>query len=119
MTYLIKCVPNKTEDLNIHFFNMITEKNESKIVTKIYHANVNVNLMEENQIQSNSNQKWHNDKCRCECKNIVYVKKIIFGFLLHVVVKMVNIIDDSAITCDEIIEETKLFQKILMRKSNL
>ena len=48
MTYLIKCVPNKTEDLNIHVFNMITEKNESKIVTKIYHANVNVNLIEEN-----------------------------------------------------------------------
>ena len=71
--------------------------------------------MEENQIQSNSSQKWHNDKCRCDCKNIVYVKKIIFGILLHVVVKMVNIIDDSVITCDEIIEETKLFQKILMR----
>ena len=104
MTYLIKCVPNKTEDLNIHVFNMITEKNESKILTKTYHAN-------ENQIQSNSNQKWHNDKCRCECKNIVYVKKIIFGILLHVVVKMVNIIDDSVITCDEIIGETKLFQK--------
>ena len=28
------CVPNKTEYLNIHIFNMITEKNESKIVTK-------------------------------------------------------------------------------------
>ena len=24
------CVPNKTEDLNIHAFNMITGKNESK-----------------------------------------------------------------------------------------
>ena len=28
------CVPNKTEDLNIHVFNIITEKNESKILTK-------------------------------------------------------------------------------------
>ena len=27
-------VPNKTEDLNIHVLNMITEKNESKILTK-------------------------------------------------------------------------------------
>ena len=35
MTYLINvCVPNKTEDLNIHVFNMITEKNESKFLTK-------------------------------------------------------------------------------------
>ena len=28
------CVPNKTEDLNIHVFNMITGKNESKLLTK-------------------------------------------------------------------------------------
>ena len=28
------CVPNKTEDLNIHILNMITGKNESKILTK-------------------------------------------------------------------------------------
>ena len=28
------CVTNKTEDLNIHVFNMITGKNESKILTK-------------------------------------------------------------------------------------
>ena len=29
-------VPNKTEDLNIHVFNMITRKNESKILNKRY-----------------------------------------------------------------------------------
>ena len=46
-------------------------------------------------------------------KDVMYVKKIIFGILLHVVVKMENIsiIDDSAITCDKFIvsyeEETK------------
>ena len=28
------CVPNKTGDLNIHVFNMITRENESKILTK-------------------------------------------------------------------------------------
>ena len=39
-------------------------------------------------------------------KNVMYVKSIIFGILLHVVVKMDKyltcITDDSAITCDEI-----------------
>ena len=28
------CVPNKTEDLNKHVFNLIKERNESKILTK-------------------------------------------------------------------------------------
>ena len=33
----------------------------------------------------------NNDKCYCECKNVMYIKKIIFGILLHVIVKMENI----------------------------
>ena len=48
------CAPNKTEDLNIHVFNIITGRKESRILTKIYHANVNVHLMEENVIQIKS-----------------------------------------------------------------
>ena len=36
-------------------------------------------------------------------KNIMYVKNIMFGILLHVIMKMENM-DDSAITCDEVIE---------------
>ena len=43
----------------------------------------------------NSSQKWDNDKCRCECKNLeehsMSEKKTIYGILLHVVVKMVNV----------------------------
>ena len=40
----------------------------------------------------NSDQWWNNDKCRCECKNQLYVKKIIVGILLYLVVKMENIL---------------------------
>ena len=47
------CVQNKTEVLDLSAFNMITGINESKILTKVYHANVNVNLMEQNVIQTN------------------------------------------------------------------
>ena len=32
MTCLIKCVSNKRKDLNMHAFNMITGRNESKIL---------------------------------------------------------------------------------------
>ena len=48
------CVPNKTEDLNLNMFNMITGINELKTLTKHYHVNVNVNLMEENVIHINN-----------------------------------------------------------------
>ena len=54
----------------------------------IYHANVNVNLMEENVIHINDGITINVDK---NVKNMIHVKMIIFGILLHVVVKMANI----------------------------
>ena len=52
---------------------MITGINESKTVTKhIFFFFVN-------------------GKRRCECKKIMYVRKIMFGILLHVIEKMENV----------------------------
>ena len=68
---------------------MITGINESKTLTK--HISCECKCKFDGR-KCNSNQKWNNDKCRCECKkNIIYVEKIIFGILLHVVARMVNI----------------------------
>ena len=41
------CVPNKTENLNISVFNMITGINESTPLAKFIACKCNVNLMEE------------------------------------------------------------------------
>ena len=82
------CVPNKIEDLNQSVFNMITGINESKTLTK--HISCECKCKFDGR-KCNSDQWWNNDKCRCECKNVMYVKKIIFGILLHLVVKMENI----------------------------
>ena len=54
----------------------------------MYHANGNLILMVESLIQIKSGIMINVDG---SVKNIIYVKKIIFGILLHVVVKMVNI----------------------------
>ena len=59
-----------------------------KFQQKIYHANVNANLMEENVIQIKSEITVNVD---ASVKNIIYVRKIIFGIPPHVVVKMENI----------------------------
>ena len=50
--------------------------------------NVNVNLMEENVIQINSGIMIIVD---VNVKNVMNVKKIMLGILLHVIVKMGNI----------------------------
>ena len=63
-------VPNKTEHLNLSMFNMITGINESKTLTINGGITINVYV---------------------SVNNIIYVKKIMFGILLHVIVKMENI----------------------------
>ena len=67
---------------------MITGINESKTLTKHISWECKCKFDGRN---CNSDQWWNNDKFRCECKNIMYVKKIMFGILLHVIVKMENI----------------------------
>ena len=59
------CVPDKTEDLNLSVFNMITGINESKTLTKHIWCKCKCNL---DGTKCNSNQWWNNDKCWCECK---------------------------------------------------
>ena len=54
----------------------------------MYHANVNGDFWEENVIQINSGITINVD---VNLKNIMYVKKIMFGILLHVIVKTENI----------------------------
>ena len=54
----------------------------------IYHANVSVNLMEQNVTQINGEIFINVD---VSVKHIIYVKKFMFRILLLVVVKMKNI----------------------------
>ena len=87
------CVLNKTEDLNLSLFNMITGMNESKTLTK--HILCECKCKFDGR-KCNSNQWWRTViNVDVSVKNVMYVKNIIFGTLLH---------DDSAIMGDEIIE---------------
>ena len=99
------CVPNKTEDSNPSFFNMITEISESKALTK--HISRECKCRFDGR-KCNSDQWWNNDKCRCECKKRHVCEK---DYIWNPATcscengkYLASIIDDSAITCDEIIE---------------
>ena len=59
------CVLNKTEDLNLCVFNMITGINESKTLTKHISCESKWRFDES---KCNSDQCWNTDKCWCECK---------------------------------------------------
>ena len=47
-----------------------------------------------NKIICNSKQRWNEDKCRCECKELIdkeYVIKDLFGILVTVNVNVINL----------------------------
>ena len=64
------------------------EKVNNKFYQEIYNANVNINLMEENVIQIKSGITIN---VELNVKSHIYEKKIMFGIVLHIVVKMDNI----------------------------
>ena len=90
---------------------MITEINESKILTKHLSCECKCNF---NGRECNANQNWNNGKCRCECeKHHICVKDYIWNPATCSCKRykyLASIIDNSAITCDEIIdaEETTI-----------
>ena len=102
-------VPNKTEDLNLSIFNMITGINNSNSK----HLSCECKCIFEGK-KCYLNQKWNNNKCRCICKNpkkdCVCEKHYIWNpatCSCKNIKHLGGIIDDSETNCDEIIEETK------------
>ena len=54
------CVPNKTKDLNIYVFDMITGKSKSKILGKNISCECKCKFYGR---KCNSDQNWNNDQC--------------------------------------------------------
>ena len=82
------CIPNKTEDLNLSVFSMIAYINESKTLTNHISWECKCRFDEKNVIQINGGIIINVEISQ---KKFMYVEKIIFGILLHVIVKMENI----------------------------
>ena len=93
------------EDLNLSVFNKITGINDSKTLTKHISCKCKCNF---DSRKRNLDQKWNNKKCRCECKKYQICKKDYIWNLATCSCKngkyLESIIDDSVITCHEIID---------------
>ena len=59
-------IPKETKDINVKVFNMITNKENAKAMTEHISCGCKCKF---NSTKCNSNQKWNNKICQCECKN--------------------------------------------------
>ena len=66
------CVPKETKDINVKAFNIITNKNEAKATIEYMSCDCKYKF---NSTLYNSNQKWNNKTCQCECRNHRTCKK--------------------------------------------
>ena len=99
------CVPNKKEDSNLSVFNMITGINESITLTKDISCKWECRFDEK---KCNSDQWWNNNKCHYECKKRHLCEK---DYIWNPTTcncengkYLASMIDDSAISCDKVIE---------------
>ena len=76
------------KDIDVKVFNMITNKNEAKALTKHISCNCKCKF---SGTTCNLNQKLNNEACQCKCKNYCACKKIKVGILAHVLVRMLSI----------------------------
>ena len=99
------CLQNKTEDLNLSVLNKITGISELKTLTKFISCKCKCAF---DGRKCNSDQWWNNDKYQCECKQHHRCEKDVFNPATYNYENgkyLVNVMDDSAIICDEIIDE--------------
>ena len=78
-------VPSKTEDLNLSVFSIITDINESEKLTKHISCECKCRFDGKNVIQIIGGITLNVD---VSVNKFMYVKKIMFGIPLHVIVKM-------------------------------
>ena len=61
------CVPNIIKDLNIKVFNLMSSTNETRHIK--WHETYKCKFRLESSV-CNNKQRWNNDKCQCECKEL-------------------------------------------------
>ena len=97
--------PNKTEDLNLSEFSMVTGINESK--TLIKHISFDCKCKFDRK-KCNSDQCQNKDKFRCECeKHHICEKESVSNPSTYIFENgkyLASTMDDSVISCDEAIE---------------
>ena len=66
--YAIICVPDTVKDLNVRVFNLMSRTNETRHIK--WHETCKW-ICRLDKIICISKQRWNEDKCRCECKELI------------------------------------------------
>ena len=86
------CVSDTVKDLNVRVFNLMSRTNETRHIK--WHETCKC-ICRLDKIICNSKQRWNEDKCRCECKELIdkgICDKDMFGIQVIVSVNVINLV---------------------------
>ena len=85
------CVPDTIKDLNAKVFNLMSLPNETRHIK--WHETCKC-IYRLDKIICNSKQSWNEDKCRCECKELIDkgVCEDLFEILVIMNVNVINLV---------------------------
>ena len=86
------CTPDVIKHLNVRVFNLMSRTNEAKHIK--WHE-ICKWICRLDKIICNSKQRWNEDKCRCECKELIdkgVCDKDMFGIQVIVSVNVINLV---------------------------
>ena len=63
------CVPDVVKDLNVKVFNVMSRTNETRHIK--WHKTCKCKCRLDASV-CNNKQRWNDDKCRCECKELIH-----------------------------------------------
>ena len=67
-SYAQICVPDAVKDLNVKIFSLMSRTNEARHIK--WHETYKCICRLDARV-CNNKQRWNNDKCRCECKELI------------------------------------------------
>ena len=88
--YAVLSVPDVVKSINVKVFNLVLKTNKTRHI-KLHEASKCKCRLDAS--VCNNKQQWNNDKCRCECKELLtkkYLIKDLFGILAIVNVDLIN-----------------------------
>ena len=74
------CVPDVVKNINVKVFNLMSRTNETRHASQHETCTCKCRL---DPSVCNNKQRWNNDKCRCECIELIDKGKRNKGFILN------------------------------------
>ena len=84
------CVPDIVKNVNVKVFNLMTLTNKTRHIE--WHESCKC-ICRLDKIICNSKQRWNEDKCRCECKELINQVVCNKGFIFNSSIVNVNVIN--------------------------